>query len=339
MAALHYGPEAIEDPVLPFWREALGISRWPGEDVFTSLYRAFVGSVEISDGAARALADGPVIFIANHQVAIESLIFVFALGGIGRRHIRALAKEAHQTSWVGELLGLLHAYPGQVPAPPSFFRDEYDPQSLVDMLAEMRRALTSDGHSLLIHAEGARVLDCRRSVAQVSSVFVDLARETGKPIIPVRFSGALPVETMDNYLDFPFAFCPQTYHLGEPVTAQDLAAAHPRDRRPMVTAAINATGSPAAEEVPGAPNLAFRRGVQKFMSETATSQVKAVLVTALRALDAPLDDTRRVLASLDSGSMVVGEGAGEEWLGQFCGWLSDGRSRLRRLPGRERAAI
>ena len=334
-----FGQSAIDGRILPFWRDELGISGWPGEDVFQALFNAFVGAVEISDGAAHAMRDGPVIFIANHQVAIESLIFVFAVGGIGRRHIRALAKQAHQTSWVGEMLGLLNAYPGQNPAPPSYFRDEYDPQSLVDMLAEMRRGLTTDGHSLLIHAEGARVLDCRRSVSQVSSVFVDLARETGVPIVPVRFANALPVETMDNYLDFPFGFCRQTYQLGEPVTASALAAAHPRDRRPMVTAAINATGVPAEEEVPTPPNTAFRRGVQEFMSETATSQVKAVLVTALRALAAPLPETRRILDSLHTGSMFIGDAPAEVWLGQFCGWLSDGRTRVRRQPAHERAAI
>jgi 1-acyl-sn-glycerol-3-phosphate acyltransferase len=321
--------DTTNNGILDFWRRELGVSGWPGEDVFSGLFSAFVGEVKISDSARKAIAAGPVIYIANHQVAIESLIFVYALSGIANRHIRALAKEAHQTSWVGEMLGLLNSYPGQTPSPPSFFRDEYDPQSLVDMLAEMRRSLRQDGHSLLIHAEGARVLDCRRPVRQVSSVFVDLARETGMPVIPVRFTGAVPVESMDNYLDFPFGFCRQSYHLGDPVTAADLASTHPRDRRPMVVDAINRAAMPPEEEVASAVNPVMRQAVQAFMNETATSQVKAVLVSCLRALDGVGPDTARVLDAVNGQQLVLDGGDHDAWLGAFCDWLTDGRARIR----------
>ena len=316
------------EQIISYWRSATGVSNWLGEDVFRALYSQFVERVSVSSSTLEVIRDRPVIYLANHQVALESLVFVFALTAISRMDIRALAKEAHQDSWVGELLALLFSYPGQRLPPPPYYRNEYDPQSLVDMLAEMRRSLTEDRHALLIHAEGARVLSCRRPISQLSSVFIDLARETGASIVPVHFSGGLPVNLMDNYRDFPVGFGRQTYHLGDPIEAEVVAACHPRDRRQMVVEAINTAGSDINTSIPAPENPSFLEGVQNFLLETATTQVKAVMVTGLRSIVNPSEQTERVLAAVSGDKLMISDTPEDEWLGRMCTWLTDGRARI-----------
>ena len=94
-------------PVREFWRARLGLGAWPGEDIYRALCTRFVRRVHLANERAlrEACARG-VLYLANHQVGVESTAFAIvasALGGGGPhagqgREPRSLARardEAH----------------------------------------------------------------------------------------------------------------------------------------------------------------------------------------------------------------------------------------------------
>lgn len=63
-------------PVEAWWSRWFGIGRWPVEDLYYSLIERFVRRVVVQDPTALAATQGrPVLYLANHQVALESLVF------------------------------------------------------------------------------------------------------------------------------------------------------------------------------------------------------------------------------------------------------------------------
>src|SRR5919112_6469178 len=79
-----------------FWRRRMGVAGGTHEDLVDALASAFVNRIVIEDPAAfDAIRGGPAIFVANHQVAIESLLFAALVPGLHERILVALAKAEH----------------------------------------------------------------------------------------------------------------------------------------------------------------------------------------------------------------------------------------------------
>ncbi len=105
------------------WRSYLGLTGpWLGEDIVNALSAKFCTGLWFEDAEAFAtLAGRPVLFLANHQVAIESLLFAAEISPFLGTPLHAIAKQEHRDSWIGQLFGLLYSYPGAINPESIFF--------------------------------------------------------------------------------------------------------------------------------------------------------------------------------------------------------------------------
>jgi 3-hydroxymyristoyl/3-hydroxydecanoyl-(acyl carrier protein) dehydratase len=146
-----------------FWRRRLGTGPGLAEDLVDGLARQFVGDIVLADAAAfGALRGRPVVFLANHQVAVESLLFATLVPGLHDRVVVALAKAEHRETWMGQLMRLIARVPGGADPRTLVFFDRSDGASLLPILEELRRRMTEEDASLLVHVEGTRAPRRRR---------------------------------------------------------------------------------------------------------------------------------------------------------------------------------
>ena len=71
------GPPMLDlSAVCAYWRNYFGVGKWPVEDLYYGLAEPIVGDVVLSDPTAFARAQGrSCIYLASHQVGVESLLF------------------------------------------------------------------------------------------------------------------------------------------------------------------------------------------------------------------------------------------------------------------------
>jgi hypothetical protein len=98
---------------------------------------------------------------------------------------------------------------------------------------------------------------CRTPVRKLSSAFLDMAIAVGRPVVPVRFVGGLPVAPVFHEIDFPVGMGQQDIHIGRPIPPEELRSLSYRDRRQCVIDAINRLGPPNETEEPLPPDPTF----------------------------------------------------------------------------------
>jgi 3-hydroxymyristoyl/3-hydroxydecanoyl-(acyl carrier protein) dehydratase/1-acyl-sn-glycerol-3-phosphate acyltransferase len=287
LTAYPAGPERLDvEPVRDYWRRALGRPAPPVEDLFFGLAERFVSGVHLEDPEAyRALQGRSVLYLANHQVGIESPLFSVLVSALGGVPTATLAKAEHRESWLGQLLTLAFAYPGLADPELILFFDRQDQGSLLDILGTVRERLSASPRSLLVHAEGTRSTSCREPVRTLSAAFLDLAVERAMPIVPVRFVGGLPVEPAESRLEFPLGYGRQGFRLGRPIAPEDLAARPLAERKALVLDRLGALAP--ADETPAPGDPAFAAEVARLRETGHCSEVQAVLRSVLAARSRP----------------------------------------------------
>jgi len=241
-------------------------------------------------------------------------VLASALSGV---HIATIARIQHRDGWVGRLSALAHGRPGvQYPREIIYF-DQQDPKSMFGILDEIREMMTRQGHSMFVHVEGRLARTCRAPVEQLSSVFLDLARDLEVPLVPVRFAGGLPVEELEQILDFPLGYGQQDIYLGAPILPQHLEPLPYAERRDHVVRAMNALGPPLAEEVPLPGDSKFRGDVKRFRDQLKAPEPQAVVLAAMGRLEHPLAEAEALLRrELDPDDSPDGQ-----WLEKISRWL------------------
>ena len=220
------------DGVNRWWRTHLGQGAWAGEAVFAALAQRSLADFRVVDPAAIEAIDGPILFLANHENYLESVLFTTVASAVFNRPLRALAKVEHQTRWLGRLHAAMTSYPGRRDPPRIVWFDQNQPASLRPVLDAAPR-----GASLLVHVEGTRQTTSGAPIGKVSSVWADLAIERGWPVVPVAFRGGLAGERTD------LPVSAQTHIIGSPISAATLAALPYAERRSRIAAAIDALGA------------------------------------------------------------------------------------------------
>ena len=224
-------------------------------------------------------ASRPSLFLANHQVGIESFLFLFLLRSLINRDLKAVAKQEHQKSWVAALMASgKDLFDKHTPLDTVFFRREQQE----DFLNIIQTAITDPTHSYLIHTEGTRSLAAGQAVQTVSSALIDWAINGQFDIVPVRFSGGLPKMPIAQRLEFPYKYGKQDIYIGAPIQASDLQIFDLKERSVFVADKINQLGDILESEVPipSQDETAVTTLIQEGHSE-----FQSVLANALRGMD------------------------------------------------------
>ncbi len=267
------------------WRRRFGVpSRWLGEQIVEGLLERYVRRVVFSkpEGHA-ALAGRGAIFVANHQVQIESILVTHLLGALLGHDVVTMANAKHEERWIGWLIRCLQSFPGispdALPFEPIVYFDQSSPDSMFEILARIAPDLESGKRSFFFHAAGTRSRHAPDPVTRLSSVFLDLAVENQLPIVPIRFTGGLPEEPILEKLEFPAGHARQDYWIGGPIEATELAALPYAERRAFVLQALNTLGPEGAEE--RLPDPEFEARVEALRQSEDLPEVEATLRAVL----------------------------------------------------------
>ncbi|MDP3275195.1 MAG: beta-ketoacyl synthase N-terminal-like domain-containing protein [Deltaproteobacteria bacterium] len=310
-------------PVKAYWDRWFNVGPWPGEDVHYALIERFVSDVVIADPDAFAALKGKsVLYLANHQVAVESLLFSVLAAGLSEQPVVTLAKAEHRDSWLGQLIDHTFKYPGiRDPKLITFF-DRDDREALLQIVQELGAELAGGVRSVMVHVEGTRSLSSREPVQKMSSAFIDMAIAVGVPIVPVRFEGALPSEPLDERLEFPLGYGQQNCWIGRPLMPEQLNALAYKDRKSTVIDAINQLGPPNSREQTCLPDPVFEHAVTLWERRTGARPEHAAIFVALtmygERLSPGLRDVILAGESLDYRSDGTPKG---EWLSQWARWF------------------
>jgi len=329
LALTHLGDDVLVADAAPplqdlaavraYWGTHFNVGHWPVEDLYYGLVERFVGDVVLADPMAFAQVQGrSCLYLANHQVGIESLLFSLLISALSKTPTVTLAKAEHRTSWLGTLIAHNFSYPGVVDPGVITFFDRDDKESLLRIVGELGTAMKERGKSVMVHVEGTRSLACGQPVAKMSSTFIDMALAIGAPIIPVRLVGGLPVAPLEERLEFPVGFGRQDYWIGRPLLPEELAKLPLKARKDLVLAAMNGLGPALADEVPLASDAQFAGEVQAWRTRTGASLENAVLFTTLASLKTPGAEVQAMLEGARAGQFNVSDDARSQWLGQLA---------------------
>ena len=263
-----------------------------------------------------------MLFLANHQVMLESLLFSTIASGLTGLPVITLAKTEHKISWLGRFILHCFSYPGlQDPELIAFF-DRENLRSLPLIIREMGKKMAASERSVMVHCEGTRSLDCRTPVKNLSGSFVDLALKRDAAIVPVRFVGGLPTETLEARIDFPLGCGRQDYWLGKPLLPSDLEPLRYRERREAVIAAINDLGPHHTEEqpLPGDPEL--ESAIVARATRTGSQASFAVLYEVLKRMkQETTPEIARVMAADGDEVLRLEDTPEGRWLAEIARWI------------------
>jgi hypothetical protein len=100
-------------PVRAFWTRWFDRGPWPVEDLYYGLVERFLRRVVVeAPEAHEALRGKSVVYLANHQTGVESLLFSIVASALNEVPTVTLAKIEHRTTWLGRLIRHSFSYPG-----------------------------------------------------------------------------------------------------------------------------------------------------------------------------------------------------------------------------------
>ncbi|MEM9220420.1 MAG: 1-acyl-sn-glycerol-3-phosphate acyltransferase [Cyanobacteria bacterium P01_F01_bin.150] len=317
-----------EAQLLKFWRPIVGIEHPVAETLYMALYQQFVGNIVLENRADfYRMGNRPRLYLANHQVAIESILFMFAIAPLSGSVINAIAKVEHQQSWINQFLNHLYAYPNSRDPNLIFYFKRDDPRSMFKLLSQIKTAIQTQQHSLLVHVQGTRSLSCRQEVKDLSAVFIDLALDLELPIVPVKFAGGLPIEPLKKRLEFPYGYGQQNYLLGQAIYPGDLRPMDIKERKAHILERLNTLGGAMSGQQPSPADTQFGQGVEEWMAQTNGLEVQAVLYKLMEQRSDSTPDLQALLTVVQDKPAQISPTLPEAWLRAFGQWLRVGPSR------------
>lgn len=308
--------------MLAYSRKTWNVGPWVGEKFTQGLFKQFSGELIFeSPDKFEKIKNRNILYLGNHQVQVESLLLSMMLKVLTDKRTSVVSDSVHQTRWTGPLDDLTYKYPGVTYPKTIVYFTQNNRKSMFDILEDFKAQIHNEGISVFIHAEGKLGLSCRNPVKVLSSVFIDLAIDANLPIVPVKFSGGLPVKPLDDVRDFPLGYCKQDYYIGKPIMPEKLAELPYADRRKKVLKAINGLGPSHKVEKPNAPDLDFEKDVTSWMKEKNVNEVQAVLYKALERLDERDEETDLFIKRAYDETVTFGDDEKGRWLSELATWL------------------
>ena len=241
----------------------------------------------------------PVIYLANHQIGLESPLVMALSFAMTGTPIQAVAKPDHVNTWLSFLLDFAEDSLGSNHPFKLVYYDKANPLQLLEFLKKKE----SQEASLLVHVEGTRDVIAGQPVKKLSSVFLDMAIEKGIPIVPVRLVGGLPIGDNEEKLDFPYKNGRQDYFFGSPILPEELKAMPYGQRPKFVMEKINTLGPLADEDFPVKPVKKFIEKQKFFMETMGLPLMQAMLFAILTLIDDPCEETAMLMKAVESGSL------------------------------------
>jgi len=305
--------------VRDWWDGYYRIGRWPVEDIYFGLVERFVRRVRLEDPSGFAALRGRgVVYLANHQVGIESILFSLIASALSGILTVTLAKIEHRTTWLGNLIRHAFAWPGAHDPGMITYFDRGNREELPRIIGVLAREITGGAKSVMIHVEGTRALTCRAPVQKMSGAFIDMAIATGAPVVPVRFTGGLPIEPLTTRLEYPVGIGGQQITIGAAIQPAELVALPYKERKERVIDAINGLGPAASEEIPFQPDLEFAAAAAAWATRTGASPEHAALFETLRLLDAPGEEISLLLSGTRTGRLELRDDPRGRWLAELA---------------------
>jgi 1-acyl-sn-glycerol-3-phosphate acyltransferase len=269
-------------------------------DLGAALIRQFVRHIVVEDPQDfRKRAGQPAIYLANHQLYVESFLFLSAIAAMTGVPAEAIAKKEHQEDWVGDVFRLAESEllgnnPMQI-----LFLDRNDPADLLRILKDYGQTVADRPRSLLVHVEGTRARQAGQRTEKVSSVLVDLAIGCGLPIVPVRFSGGLPLEDNGEKFNFPVDLGKQDHYIGAAIEAEFLSSLPYRERTTLILDGINNLGPDGSMDVPLPGDAEFAKLVST--QSAGKTELQKVLLSAVQNLPELGDRMQSLLEKIGTG--------------------------------------
>jgi 3-oxoacyl-(acyl-carrier-protein) synthase/3-hydroxymyristoyl/3-hydroxydecanoyl-(acyl carrier protein) dehydratase len=302
-----------------YWRSLLTGTAPPVEDICRGLILRFLRQVHVSDPEVlNAARSSGVIFLANHQVTVESTIFAIVASALMGTPLLTLARIENQTSWLDQFMRHAFSHPGLRSPYMSQYFDRSNSASLSGIIREMSAEMAASGRSVMVHVEGAMAHSCRTPVRKLSSAFLDMAIALERPVVPVRFVGGLPVAPVSQEIDFPSGMGQQDIHIGRSIAPDDLRSLNYRDRRQRVIDAINHLGPPNDAEEPLAPQPALAAAVRAWSESTGANLGHAALFCILEQLSDPSPEIATMVAGARAGELRVSITPEGRWLAELA---------------------
>jgi hypothetical protein len=241
-----------------------------------------------------------VLYLANHQLDLESALFVSAVASLQGTVTTAIARRELGESWIGPFFDTCFQHPQLSDPHMLLLIDRASPEAVWQALAAAVESAAARANSLLVHVEGKHALQAGEPVEVVSTSLIDLAVANGMPIVPLRFAGGLPVERVAAPLAFPVDYGRQDFWIGAPLLPAALAGLPSAARKTAVLAALNGFGDRWHCETPNAGDADFAAAVGAWRQAHGVSEVQAVLWRTLAEAANPSLETL-VLQALVEG--------------------------------------
>ncbi len=214
---LHQKPASrIIQPELKDLLAQQGFQADPLIDIVSALGKRFIGDVSFEDYREFQQL-GPCIYLANHQVAVESLLFALLVFALKGSKIATVSKAQNADHWLGQLqAGAETLYGDQNPLDILYF-ERSRPHEFLTLCNDFLQTAESSNRSLFIHVGGTREQYEGQGIDNMSSFIIDAAVKAGIPIVPVAFTGALPAEDTGQKYEWPVHLQGQSYSFGRAI--------------------------------------------------------------------------------------------------------------------------
>ena len=239
--------------------------------------------------------------MANHQIGLESPLFMALCYALSKKPVEAVAKPDHFNAWLEFLLNFATESLGSDHPYHLLFFDKNNPLEIINHLKKPG----SVSKSLLVHAEGTRSKSAGALVTKLSSIFIDAAIAQNIPIVPVRFVGGLPNDEVEANLDFPYNNGRQDFMIGTPILAQDLKKLPYAQRPKAIIDEINLLGPKSKQEdVLINPDAEFVEQTQFFKTMLKMPNMQAMLFSMLTLIQEPCEQTASLINAVKTGNLL-----------------------------------
>lgn len=281
--------------------EARGFANDPLVDLISALAQRFIGQTFFED-YEQFMNLGPCIYLANHQVAIESLLFATLVYALKGHTVATVSKAQNEDHWLGQIQKNATKLYGDKNPLDIFYFNRENPEQFVQIFRDFLNKSFEKETSLFIHAGGTREQYEGEGLQNMSTFIIDNAVNAGIAIVPIRFSGALPFTDSGCKFELPDHLQGQTYTFGKALFPKDFENFHSQERTRLFIETLNNL-QPSSERPP--LDKEFKKAVKEWQKSLAISEFSAVCLQVLQEKEDLSPQTLKVLNQLVKGEKPI----------------------------------